>query len=209
MNAKEGGKSTAVNVSRELSLLFLVHFDVHKLRLIASLKAFTHPGSGKVYENYWAGMMTWGGGNWPDAIGVGGIPKPWWDNMGLPDTTDLGNEGEGVGFVLLYPWVCGQHGEDLAWLWGNHKPYGDKTYQTKCYYDNEPWNNDHWSGKTIPPIWKAYKFVQMDIRSPDGCLQKRRVMLMNLCLTLVKTTLLLYVACMASTVLGQSKKNSD
>ena len=33
------------------------------------------------------------------------------------------------------------------------------------------------------------------------------VMLMNLCLTLVKTTLLLYVACMASTVLMQSKKN--
>ena len=26
-------------------------------------------------------------------------------------------------------------------------------------HDNEPWNNDHWSGKTIPPIWKAYKFV--------------------------------------------------
>ena len=45
-------------------------------------------------------MMTWGGGNWSDAIGVGGNQKPWWRNMGLPDTTDLGNEGQGVGFVI-------------------------------------------------------------------------------------------------------------
>lgn len=41
----------------------------------------------------------------------------------------------------------------------DHQPYGDSTDGTKCYYDNEPWNNDHWHGTTPPPVWKAYKFV--------------------------------------------------
>ena len=79
--------------------------------------------------------------------------------MGLPDTWDLGYD-EGTGFVIMYPWVCNySSGNDLGWLWGgDHKPYGDSTYQTKCYYDNEPWDNDHDHGTTIPPIWTAYKF---------------------------------------------------
>ena len=60
--------------------------------------------------------------------------------MGLPDTSKLGNENEpGTGFAIIYPWVCGYYGEDLAWWWGDHKPYGDSTFGTKCYYDNEPW----------------------------------------------------------------------
>jgi hypothetical protein len=40
------------------------------------------------------------------------------------------------------------------------------TSQTKCYYDNEPWDNGpnddgswaHFHSKLIPPVWKAYKF---------------------------------------------------
>mmetsp|Transcript_18485 Transcript_18485/g.33971 ORF Transcript_18485/g.33971 Transcript_18485/m.33971 type:complete len:319 (+) Transcript_18485:187-1143(+) len=115
---------------------------------------FVHPGTGNVYSWYYAGQWTWGGGNWPDQS----VGKPWWDNMGLPDTWDLGYD-EGTGFVVMYPWVCNYwSGNDLGWLWGEHKPYGDSTYQTKCYYDNEPWDNDHDHGTITPPIWTAYKF---------------------------------------------------
>jgi hypothetical protein len=126
---------------------------------------FVHPGTGKVYKWYNAGMWTWGGGNWPDKL----AQKKWWDNMGLPDTDQLDN-GPGTAFAVMYPWVCGTTGgEDVTWLWGseeswqNQLPYGDETYDTKCYYDNEPWDigktpNAHWTSTLIPPIWQAYKF---------------------------------------------------
>ncbi|KAL7549222.1 hypothetical protein ACHAWF_012489 [Thalassiosira exigua] len=117
---------------------------------------FVHPGTGRVYSWYNAGQWTYGGGNWPDKD----VGKPWWDNMELPDTSQLGN-GPGTAFVVLYPWVCNWD-NDLGWLWGNLRPYGDKTYTTKCYYDNEPWDNDHLHGTTIPPIWWAYKFYHDD-----------------------------------------------
>ena len=122
---------------------------------------FAHPGTDKVYDWYNAGQLTYAGGKWPDQT----VPKPWWDNMGLPDTDQLGGNDPGVAFVVLYPWVCGYNDpsqEDVSWLWGNHKPYGDKTYETKCWYDNEPWDNDHFHGTTIPPIWQAYKFYYDD-----------------------------------------------
>ncbi len=93
--------------------------------------------------------------------------------MGLLDTDELDN-GPGTGFAIMYPWVCGTTGgEDLAWLWGsaeswrNRLPYGDETDDTKCYYDNEPWDvgttpNAHWTSTLIPPIWQAYKFYYDD-----------------------------------------------
>ena len=122
---------------------------------------FVHPGTNKVYEWYNAGQLTYGQGQWPDEV----ANKPWWHNMGLPDTDQLGN-GPGTAFVIMYPWVCvNWNDQSLYWLWGLHEPYGDKTYRTeytKCYYDNEPWDNDHWHGTTIPPIWQAYKFYYND-----------------------------------------------
>lgn len=124
---------------------------------------FAHPGTNKVYDWYNAGQLTYSGAQWPDQ----NVSKPWWDNMGLPDTDQLGGNDPGVAFVVLFPWVCNYNDpqeEDVSWLWGAHKPYGAKTYETKCYYDNEPWNNDHWSGTTIPPIWQAYKFWHDDKR---------------------------------------------
>lgn len=118
---------------------------------------FVHPGTGKVYEWYNAGQLTYGKGKWPDQL----ADKPWWNNMKLPNTKKLGN-GPGTAFVIMYPWVCDNwNPENLSWLWGRDEPYGDKTYNTehtKCYYDNEPWDNNHEHGKTIPPIWQAYKF---------------------------------------------------
>ena len=124
---------------------------------------FARPGTNKVYEWYNAGQLTYSGAQWPDQ----NVSKPWWDNMGLPDTDQLGGNDPGVAFVVLFPWVCNYNDpqeEDVSWLWGAHKPYGAKTYETKCYYDNEPWNNGHWSGTTIPPIWQAYKFWHDDKR---------------------------------------------
>jgi len=130
---------------------------------------FVHPGTGEVYEWYNAGMWTWGGGNWPDQV----ANKPWWKNMGLLDTDELDN-GPGTAFAIMYPWVCGTTGgEDVAWLWGsaeswrNRLPFGDETDDTKCYYDNEPWDvgttpNAHWTSTLIPPIWQAYKFYYDD-----------------------------------------------
>lgn len=46
--------------------------------------------------------MNQDGGDWSDK----NSDKPWWDNMGLPTTKDLGaNDEEGTGFVVIYPCV--------------------------------------------------------------------------------------------------------
>jgi hypothetical protein len=115
---------------------------------------FVHPGTGKVYDWLNAGQLTYGGGKWPDQV----VNKPWWNSMGLPDTDQLDN-GPGTAFAIMYPWVCNYSDDNkLGWLWGQHTPYGDNTYKTKCYYDNEPWDNDHCHSVVTPPIWQAYKF---------------------------------------------------
>ena len=123
---------------------------------------FWHPGTNKIYEWYNAGQLTFGGGQWPDQR----VDKPWFDNMGLHDTD---YDVPGIAYVIMYPWVCDQNKVDTkVWskMWGNNRPYGTKTSQTKCYYDNEPWDNGpnddgnwaHFNSKLIPPVWQAYKF---------------------------------------------------
>lgn len=140
-----------------------------------SESSFVHPGTSNVYK-YEAGQYTWctdKDGKWPDQE----AKKPWWDNMGLKDTFDYGcgTNDAITAFVIMYPWVCNDSpGTDLSPLWGDNEnfynglPYSKKTYQTNCYYDNEPWDilnkqpgyDPHTESSLIPPVWTAYKFVK-------------------------------------------------
>lgn len=120
--------------------------------------AYQHPGTGRSYEWLNGGMWTVGapGVRWPDQT----AGKPWWDNMGLPSIEQLGVAPEGeVGYVVMFPWVADYSpSQDWSWFWGDLRPFGEATKHVKAYYDNEPWDNDHWHGTTVPPVWQAYKF---------------------------------------------------
>lgn len=51
--------------------------------------------------------MNQDGGDWSDK----NSDKPWWDNMGLPTTKDLGaNDEEGTGFVAIMVRIWGGYG---------------------------------------------------------------------------------------------------
>jgi len=129
---------------------------------------FEHPGTNKVYDWMWAGMWTNGEGTWPDKI------KPWWNvwqKQGVADIADLGPD-KSI-FFSVYPWVCNLGSQDLAWYWdaGGAGKAMDPIYGTdcasggacndyaKCYYDNEPYSNNHWDSNSVPPIARFYKFV--------------------------------------------------
>lgn len=122
-------------------------------------EAFVHPGTGIAYEWYNAGMWTTGRGRWPDQV----TGKPWWGNMGLPDVSELaGADRKNEAFAVMFPWVCdATPGQDWTWFWGGSdklRPFGAETRRVKCYYDNEPWDNEHVAGTTVPPVWQAFKF---------------------------------------------------
>lgn len=142
-----------------------------------SESSFVHPGTSKVYK-YEAGQYSWCNSKvekWSDQA----ANKPWWNNMKLKDMFDYGcgSNDRVTAFVIMYPWVCNYSpGKDYSPFWGdnanfyNGLPYGGETYQTDCYYDNEPWdilNQDqdqgydpHLDSSLIPPVWTAYKFVK-------------------------------------------------
>jgi hypothetical protein len=136
--------------------------------------AFVHPGTSRAYD-YDAGMWTFAPYDWPDQKATGSNKKMWWANMGLPDVQQLqGNYKDyaATAFVVMYPWVCNGpwDGLDMSAYWGsnanyaNGLPFGSITAQTKCYYDNEPWDGiipgRHNTSTLIPPAWEAYKFVK-------------------------------------------------
>ena len=169
----EGTQCSETNPATNKSYCWLTHTG----------EPFRHPGTTK---SYWirAGMYTFNQGDFPDSV----AGKPWWNGMKLGATSNFGNKSGGVltAFAVMYPWVC--HGpwdyqNDWSDYWGTKNnwqqqlPYGDNTYKTNCYYDNEPWDGlskgtppgykPHFTSSQIPPEWYAYKFEKND---SDGSL---------------------------------------
>merc|ERR1712087_508108 len=81
--------------------------------------------------------------------------------MGLPAIQYLQPTNSSI-FVIMYPWVCDNDTGtgDYRYFYGGpaYRPFGSSSLQSKCYYDNEPWDNDHDHGTTVPPEWQMYKF---------------------------------------------------
>jgi len=129
------------------------------------ITVFQHPGTNKVYDWMWAGMWTPGGSNWPEE------EKPWWNMQGIQDTSQL--KPDDSIFFSLYPWICQLGDQDLSWYQnaGGAGKQLDPIYGTdcdtggwcsdysKCYYDNEPYSNNHSDSTSIPPRARHYKFV--------------------------------------------------
>lgn len=138
---------------------------------------FVHPGTSQTYQ-YWAGMWTTAGSEWPDQL----AKKPWFQALvdsGLKSTTAYGHDpaDAATAFVIMYPWVCNGPwaGADWSEYWGNDGnwqkglPFGSLTSSVNCYYDNEPFDivnkvqggyDPHSQSTMVPPQFRVYKFVK-------------------------------------------------
>ena len=129
---------------------------------------FKHPGTGKIYENYEAGMWQWGDGstqinlnNFISAA-TGG-----WSQRAENAVTSVRNpfpNGETVLYTMTFPWVCtGIGGKEST----NGLFTQTNTPGVKCYWDNE--SGAPQGAGSMDPYWPPQmNLYWMNLRTDNG-----------------------------------------